>query len=104
MKEIISDEFIRYKSGFISGKNEVIELFKLGKLINLNKKNENRTLSWYDYGFEDGFKYFFTLFKDNNFKLDDINMRILVKESFLKRIIKINQSGDKKISVSKFKM
>lgn len=38
MKEIISDEFIRYKSGFISGKNEVIELFKLGKLINLNKK------------------------------------------------------------------
>ncbi len=104
MKEIISDEFIRYKSGFISGKNEVIELFKLGKLINLNKKNENRTLSWYDYGFEDGFKYFFTLFKDNNFKLDDINMRILVKESFLKRVIKINQSGDKKISVSKFKM
>lgn len=104
MKEIISDEFIRYKSGFISGKNEVIELFKLGKLINLNKKNENRTLSWYDYGFEDGFKYFFTLFKDNNFKLDDINMRILVKESFLKRVIKINQSGDKKILVSKFKM
>lgn len=104
MKEIIIDEFIRYKSGFISGKNEVIELFKLGKLINLNKKNENRTLSWYDYGFEDGFKYFFTLFKDNNFKLDDINMRILVKESFLKRVIKINQSGDKKISVSKFKM
>lgn len=104
MKEIITDEFIRYKSGFISGKNEVIELFKLGKLINLNKKNENRTLSWYDYGFEDGFKYFFTLFKDNNFKLDDINMRILVKESFLKRVIKINQSGDKKISVSKFKM
>lgn len=104
MKEIISDEFIRYKSGFISGKNEVIELFKLGKLINLNKKNENRTLSWYDYGFEDGFKYFFTLFNDNNFKLDDINMRILVKESFLKRVIKINQSGDKKISVSKFKM
>lgn len=104
MKEIITDEFIRYKSGFISGKNEVIELFKLGKLINLNKKNENRTLSWYDYGFEDGFKYFFTLFKDNNFKLDDINMRKLVKESFLKRVIKINQSGDKKISVSKFKM
>lgn len=104
MKEIITDEFIRYKSGFISGKNEVIELFKLGKLINLNKKNENRTLSWHDYGFEDGFKYFFTLFKDNNFKLDDINMRILVKESFLKRVIKINQSGDKKISVSKFKM
>lgn len=31
-------------------------------------------------------------------------MRILVKESFLKRVIKINQSGDKKISVSKFKM
>ncbi len=104
MKEIITDEFIRYKSGFISGKNEVIELFKLGKLINLNKKNENRTLSWYDYGFEDGFKYFFTLFKDNNFKLEDINMRMLVKESFLKRVIKINQSGDKKISVSKFKM
>lgn len=104
MKEIITDEFIRYKSGFISGKNEVIELFKLGKLINLNKKNENRTLSWHDYGFEDGFEYFFTLFKNNNFNLDDINMRKLVKESFLKRVIKINQSGDKKISVSKFKM
>ena len=104
MEEIITDEFIRYKSGFISGKNEVIELFKLGKLINLNKKNENRILSWHDYGFEDGFEYFFTLFKNNNFNLDDINMRKLVKESFLKRVIKINQSGDKKISVSKFKM
>lgn len=104
MKEIITDEFIRYKSGFISGKNEVIELFKLGKLVNLNKKTENRILSWHDYGFEDGFEYFFTLFKNNNFNLDDINMRKLVKESFLKRVIKINQSGDKKISVSKFKM
>lgn len=104
MEEIITDEFIRYKSGFISGKNEVIELFKFGKLVNLNKKNENRILSWHDYGFEDGFEYFFTLFKNNNFNLDDINMRKLVKESFLKRVIKINQSGDKKISVSKFKM
>lgn len=104
MEEIITDEFIRYKSGFISGKNEVIELFKLGKLVNLNKKTENRILSWHDYGFEDGFEYFFTLFKNNNFNLDDINMRKLVKESFLKRVIKINQSGDKKISVSKFKM
>lgn len=104
MEEIITDEFIRYKSGFISGKNEVIELFKLGKLVNLNKKTENRILSWHDYGFEDGFEYFFTLFKNNNFNFDDINMRKLVKESFLKRVIKINQSGDKKISVSKFKM
>ena len=37
MKEIITNEFIRYKDGFIDGKWELIEAFQLGKIIDLNK-------------------------------------------------------------------
>ena len=104
MKEIVSDEFIKYKAGFISGKHEIIELFKLGKLINSKSNSGNQKKSWYNYGYEDGFNYFFVLLKNNNFNFEEINIRNVIKESFLKRVIKINQNENKEIPVTKFKM
>ena len=38
MKEIITNEFIQYKSGFLDGEYEILIAYKLGKIITLNQK------------------------------------------------------------------
>ncbi len=106
MKEIITDEFIQYKTGFLSGKNEIVESFKLGKVIDLNKEKtyflqEN---NWCSYGFLDGFTYFTNLIDNNELDLEKLNMRKIVKECFINRVIQMNQIQGNEISIGKFRM
>lgn len=108
MKEIVTDEFIRYKDGFITGKYEIVDAFALGKIINLNQvdtdENEDNNDTWFSYGVEDGFKYFANLIDQNNLDLANISTREIVKECFTKRVLEINQEQGKEVPVSKFKL
>lgn len=106
MEEIIGNEFIEYKTGFIAGKGEIVEAISLGKVINL-KDNED-TLedndSWYVHGFNDGFNYFSNLIDNNKLDLENINTKNIVKECFAKRVMDANKNKDNQISVAKFRI
>lgn len=108
MKEIITNEFIRYKDGFIDGKWELIEAFQLGKIIDLNKDEEDLVDYWYNLGYEDGIQYFANLLDEDKYiDLDKINIVSTVKENFCNRVIQyneVNQESGKQIPIGKFKL
>ena len=105
MKTIITDEWIQYKSGFISGKKAIVEAFKLGKILNLNEEStEEIQATWYAFGFQDGFAYFSKLIDDNMLDLANINTKEIIVEAFKKRVIEYNQEKQEEISIGKFRM
>ena len=40
MEEIVSDVFIQYKSGFIAGKEKIVEFTRLGVPLDLHKEED----------------------------------------------------------------
>ncbi len=106
MDEIITDEFIQYKTGFLSGKNEIIEAFTLGKVMDFNRKDAYflQEETWYYYGFLDGFTYFSDLIDEGKLDLEKLNTRKIVKECFTNRVMQENQRVDKEIPIGKFRM
>lgn len=105
MEQIITNELIQYKSGFLEGKREVIDSLALGKVIDLNG-NEEEILDnnfWYAYGVNDGREYFSDLLDKGELELFDRNKtNEIIKECFGRRVIEVNKEG-KEASV-KFKM
>ncbi len=102
MKEIITNEFIAYKSGFIQGHSELMEAIKCGKLIDLNAKEE-RLDNWYTYGEEDAINYYGKRI-DDKIELDQINTKEAVRECFSERVIRINEEQGKEIPIGKFRI
>ena len=106
MKEIITNELIQYETGFIDGKFEIIEAFKLGKIMDLNESrlSEEMEESWYNYGYQDGFNYFSDLIDNNSLDLENINTKKIMQECFTKKVIEINSKQNKSIPISKFRI
>ncbi len=105
METIITDEWIQYKSGFISGKNAIVEAFKLGKILNLNEKSTQEIqATWYTFGFQDGFAYFSKLIDTNRLDLANINTKEIIAEAFKKRVMEYNQEKQEEIPIGKFRM
>ena len=106
MEEIITNELIRYKAGFIDAKGRIIADYAVGKVFNLNKKeDENEVIDvWYSYGYEDSLNYFSKLIDENKLDLENINTKEIMKECFTKRVLKINKEEVKEIPAGKFRM
>jgi len=104
MEEIITDEFIRYKAGFIQGRCDLIEAVVIGKMINLSKKEEVKEENWFTYGEEDALKYYGKLIDTNNLDLEKENTRQAVKECFAERVIRMNEEQEKEVPIGKFRI
>lgn len=109
MEKIITNEFISYKSGFLSGKQQIVESFKLGKIINLNKEAEKEDLDnlsfWYDLGYEDGLRWYSNIiFKDSNWYIKREQLNEIILECFGARVQTINEQEDLQIPVFKFRI
>lgn len=101
----MTDEFIQYKTGFISGKNAIVEAFTLGKVLNLNEKStEEVQTTWYAFGYQDGFKYFSLLIDNNRLDLANTNTKEIIAEAFEKRVMEYNQETQEEIPIGKFRM
>lgn len=77
-----TNEMIQYKSGFIEGKHDAIEMFKLGSAPGAPKEGMT---SWVLKGYEDGMSYFSSLIENNALDLENINTEEIILESFKKR-------------------
>lgn len=106
MQEIITNELIRYKAGFIDAKGRILVNYKVGKVIELNKiEEENDVIDvWYSYGYEDSLNYFSKLIDENKLDLENIKTNEIVKECFIKRVLKVNKDEGKEIPAVKFRM
>ncbi len=108
MKEIITNEFIQYKSGFLDGEYEILIAYKLGKIITLNQK-EGQELnfledSWYRDGYQDGLSYFSGLIDNQTLDLESINTKEIIKQCFTNRVMIKNQEQHQKIPIGKFRL
>ena len=106
MQEIITNELIRYKAGFIDAKGRILVNYKVGKVIELNKiEEENDVIDvWYSYGYEDAVIYFSKLIDENKLNLENIKTNEIVKECFTERVLKVNEENKKEIPAVKFRM
>ena len=105
MKELITEEFIHYKSGFLAGKSEIVESFLLGKVINLGKDEQTvKSSDWYQMGYQDGFAYFCKLIDENKLNLENMNPKNIIQVCFSERVIKQNQKEGIEIPIGKFKL
>ena len=108
MKEIITKEFIQYKSGFLAGKSEILTAYKLGKIITIKQKEnqEPKVLenSWYHEGYQDGCDYFSILIDNQNLNLETINTKDIVKQCFIHRAMIKNQEQQQETPIGKFKL
>ncbi|MCI8466798.1 MAG: hypothetical protein HFI08_01185 [Bacilli bacterium] len=103
MDEFITNELIQYKTGFTKGKNDVIELAKLGKKINLFDIEEIEMTLWYRYGYYDAIEYFTKIWQ-NNEDITSIRVRDVVKTCFANRLILHNKEQKENIPMTTFKL
>lgn len=106
MEEIITNELIRYKAGFIDAKGRILADYGVGKLINLNKiEEENEVFDvWYSYGYEDAISYFSKLIDENKLDLKNIKTKEIIKVCFTKKVLQVNREQGKEIPAGKFRM
>lgn len=102
IKEIVSDEFIQYKTGFVAGKEKLIEFTKLGVGLDFQKE-EDVTPLWYRFGYLDGNTYFSDVILSGK---DILSIRVssVIKELFMNRVIAFNKETGEKISMGSFQL
>lgn len=103
MEEIITNELIQYKTGFVQGKNDLVELTKLGKYIDINTQETNMPSLWYAYGYQDAISYFSNKLK-NHEEINNLRVRDILKTCFAKRVLMHNAKNHEEKPVSTFKL
>ncbi len=107
MEEIIQNEFIAYKAGFIDGEGDaLLQIHEANGDNVFLKENFSTDETWYSRGYDDGFntsirKYLRTK-KMPVMNKEKTNKKI--KEFFAIRIIAFNQNNNKMIPVAKFRI
>lgn len=109
MDEIITNEFIAYKSGFIDGKCEILTQIVENEGMNLFVKETFGAdeESWYSYGYDDGYNHYLSEFlttKKNPIGESRKNETEALKDCFAKRVIEINKSENKEVPIAKFRI
>lgn len=117
MKKIITNELIGYKSGFIDGKDVILNIIddplKDNKKIieNNNILNKNEEIdddNWYLYGYNDAYKYYLSEYIEHGYILKEEFLRegseLLMQRLFMKRVAEHNKEKNDEIVGSKFKM
>lgn len=103
MEEIITNELIQYKTGFIHGKNDFLEFTRLGKVIDLEVKEAEATPEWYAFGYQDAIE-FFSNATNQNVDIATIRVKEVIKEQYLKRVMLYNSENQKETPISTFRM
>lgn len=103
MKEIITDEFIAYKSGFIQAKSDLMEALYCGTVIDLNDQEEE-VENWFSYGEKDAIDYYGKIIGNDKANLDKVDTTEAIKEFFTERVIRMNEEQGKEIPIGKFKI
>lgn len=103
MKEIITNEFIAYKSGFMQGKTDLMEALYCGKIVDLNSQKEEAE-NWFTYGEKDALDYYGKLVENHSEDINKVNTREVIKECFAERVIRMNAEQGKEIPIGKFRI
>lgn len=128
MERIITDELIRYKAGFVQGKDVILNIieeseedrllreFADNKDINVLINNEDSIFykenlgqeSWYTYGYDDAYTYYLKQYIENSFINKDEFLKKgsdkVMQDLFSKRVVKMNKENGTMITFSKFRM
>ena len=100
MEEIVGDVFIQYKSGFIAGKEKIVEFTRLGVPLDLHKEEDGMSL-WYRFGYEDATTYFSeALFEGKD--ILTIRVSSIIKDLFVNRVLLFNKETGREISMGSF--
>ncbi len=103
MDEIITNEFIQYKMGFTNGKNDIIELTRLGKIIDSKVPVDKISTEWAIYGYKDAIEYFSEAM-NQGIDVAAIRVRDVVKEIFPKRVVQYNTGSSQELPISTFRV
>ena len=104
MENITTDEFIRYRSGFMFGKDNAIKMTEIKSLeLNLQDDDDNSKDEWFGYGYQDGFEYYYNKINKENY-FEDSNAKKIINDAFYERVAKKNKDNNIEIPVSKFRI
>lgn len=109
MEDIITNEFIAYKSGFVDGKCEILTQIveNEGMDIFVKESFSNEEESWYSYGYDDGYKYYLNEYlKTKNIPLEESRKKenAALKDCFVKRVAEFNKETNKEVPMAKFRI
>lgn len=109
MEEIITNELIAYKSGFISGKHNVLELLMTNNIDAIELASDDlQEDNWFSYGYQDCLQYFLNSYLQNKMiapkLLAQETFQEILRECFTKRVLQYNQENNTAISVTKYKL
>ncbi len=109
MEEIITNEFIAYKSGFISGKHKVLEFLTTNDIENLMLDPDNpQEENWFSYGYQDCLQYFLNSYLQNKMVVSTLlnkeTFLEILRENFTKKVLQYNEENHTNISVGKYKL
>ena len=109
MEEIITNEFIAYKAGFVDGKCELItQVFENEGTDDFVKETfTDEEESWYSRGYEDGYDYYLNEYlQTREMPVNESRTKEneVLKNCFAKRIVDFNQSNNKEVPVAKFRI
>lgn len=93
--DILANNFIEYKEGFMEAKNNIIKNYKLGNSYDNNDIKENSYKNeWHNYGYEDGIQYFTDLLYAKKLDLEGMHELEDLQECFTRRISRLNEETE----------
>ncbi len=109
MEDIITNEFIAYKSGFVDGKCEVLTQIveNEGTDVFVKESFSKEEESWYSKGYDDGYNYYLNIYlKTKEFPLEGNRSyeNEAVKNCFTNRVVEFNNATGKEVPVAKFRI
>jgi len=109
MDEMITNEFIAYKSGFTDGKSEIItQIFENeGMDIFVKEAFSKEEESWYSKGYNDGYNYYMNEYlRTKEFPVEESRTyeNEVLKNCFAKRVVDFNKDTGKEVPVVKFRI
>lgn len=103
-EEIITDEFLNYKKGFVNGKSDFLTSITSNTILENFSNNED----WDSIGYEDGFNLYLDYYIENNVIPIELILGEeayqIIKVSFIERVIEYNQNAIENIPAIKMKI
>lgn len=103
-EEMVMEEFLEYKYGFINGKNSYLNLVRYGVTFMESVDTNN----WYGMGYEDGYVFYSecgaldSSIPDSFIVGEDVE--IIIKDNFADRIIDYNMRNNTCVPMVRYKM
>ncbi len=101
--EVLANNFLAYKEGFMEAKKSILMNYKFGKTIDLDSmSNGLNSNEWHDYGYKDGIAYFLPLIVSKRLDVMDNHELEYIQDNYSQRVIAVNEEVEQNtIKVSK---